>query len=227
MAITLIGNNKATASGSSTATTAGGNITNAKLLIAIVCMYSKSAATATVSSTSNASGNWTALPNYVNGNSNICIWYCANPTTSASEAFSANPNGTGYPAIFASWWDGVTTTSPKDQATGASGTSNPLATGSVTPSEDNELLVTGVSHNVTGNTTVDGGFTRQDTQTNASFETGAWAYLIQTTLASANPAWTVDGSAKAVAIATFKVSGGGGGPTFVPTSNFNLMGCGV
>lgn len=204
----LISNNKASAAVALTATTSAANITGATLLIAVVCMYSKSAATATVSSTSNASGAWTAIANYVNGTSNICIWYCANPATSASETFSCNPNGTGYPTIFASWWSGAATSSPKDQHNGAASASGTtLATGSITPGQANELIITGISDNDAGNKTVDSSVTRQDTQLSNIYETGAWGYLIQTTATAINPTWTEANTvARAVAIASFKAA---------------------
>lgn len=211
-AIAFIGNAKASNTAAGTATTSAADISGANLLVAVVMMYSKSACTATVSSTSNASGTWASVQNYANGNSNICVWYCKNPATSASEMFSVNPNGTGYPTIFASWWSGADTTSPLDQQTGASSaTGTTLATGNITPTSNGQLIITGISDPDTGNKTVDVAFTRQDIDQNNAHECGAWGYVIQSTAAAIGATWTEanSGVPRSVAIASFKAGGAG------------------
>jgi hypothetical protein len=213
--ITLISNAEAHATGTSTATTAAADITGAKLLTVVACIYSLSAASVTISSTSNASGAWTAGANFVTSNSNICIWHCPNPATSASETFSCNPNGGGYPTIFAAWWAGAKLSAPRDQVSGdwaASGTT--LIVPSITPTENDELIVTGLSNNTTATATINAGFTIPSTggsQNSNSYETGYWAYRIQTTAAAISPTWTATSGIgpAAAAMQSFKMAAAG------------------
>jgi hypothetical protein len=115
---------------------------------------------------------------------------------------------------------GAKTTSVFDQENGAVfDTSGPAEQpGSVTPSEDNELVVTVVSGNsFTSSVTIDGGFTISDQVNNGlgAHRAAAMAYLVQTTAAAANPTWTNVENSDTLVIATFK-AGAGGGASFVP-----------
>lgn len=210
MAFSLLGNNKASASSTSTATTSGADTSGANLLIAVVAMYSVTTASATLSD--SKSNTWTHVGNYNSSFANIGIFYAKNPTVGTSHTASCNPNGTGYPTIFFSWWSGANTTAPKDQHNGAASASGTtLQTGSITPTEDNELIITGIGDNDTGDKTISAGYTRQDVQTNNSFSTGAWAYATQTTATATNPTWTEANTVnRGVTICSFKAAAASG-----------------
>lgn len=128
--------------------------------------------------------------------------------------------GTGddaFPSIFVQAWTG-SDASPCDTGAvngnnTASGTTLAPAA-SVTPAEDDSLLITAVVVDQARNFTINGGFTEQD---EVSFVTaehygGSMAYLIQTTAASAQPTWDNNGAAAemAVVIGTFKAAAAAG-----------------
>src|SRR5204863_2222713 len=78
--------------------------------------------------------------------------------------------------------------------------------GSVTPSQDNEVLVTGYGGDTNATTaTIDSGFTVSDTfaYVGGSNMGGSAAYLIETTAGAKNPTWSAGVNGPAI-IATFK-----------------------
>lgn len=110
------------------------------------------------------------------------------------------------------------TTSPYDQEARAGNQAASLAPGSITPSQDNELVLTSASMNSgqTATGSAPSGYTLTDAQifqnsVNIGIEL---AYQIQTTATATNPTWTWTGVCFCVAqIASFKAAAGGGGPT--------------
>jgi hypothetical protein len=90
-----------------------------------------------------------------------------------------------------------------------------LATGSVTPSAANELVVTAEGQGAAGGSpfTINLGFTITDqkAQVGGQADGGGLAYLIQTTATAVNPTWTgVSNGNMVVTIATFKAAAAGG-----------------
>jgi hypothetical protein len=113
---------------------------------------------------------------------------------------------------------GGATSSIDDQenSTGGGGAST-ISTGSITPSVDNTLVITGImTSEGTDASSINGSFTlpaaAHVSSTGSNFGAGL-AYLIQTTAAAANPTWTLTGSATYIAatIANFKTAAAGGG----------------
>lgn len=98
--------------------------------------------------------------------------------------------------------------SPKDQENGAGNSSTAsLATGSITPSQDGEIVITGMQHDNAVTVAIDSSFTIQDqTPSNgSSCVGGALAYKIQTTATPVNPTWSWTGTTHATAeIVSFK-----------------------
>ncbi len=143
------------------------------------------------------------------GGSGNSLYYCFNPNTNASHTFGAN-GATNYPSIGVQAWSG-SVSSPLDQNNnGGSGNSTTVSPGNVTPTEDNELIVTGLTVNLNSVSSIDSGFTISDS-INAStgvFSTGM-AYLVQTSASSENPTWTYSSTADqgVATIATFKGTG--------------------
>jgi hypothetical protein len=167
--------------------------------------------------TDSASNTWTGLTAKAGGDSNnLRLWYCKNPVTSATHTF----NTASFYSIAVQAWSGSGAT-PFDVENGATGSSlNSLATGSITPSEDDELIISafGVNTSTSGRTwSVNSSLTISDQRGSNSSGTNfglGFAYLNQATAASINPTWTISGGATSTVeavIASFKGAGGGGG----------------
>jgi hypothetical protein len=133
------------------------------------------------------------------------------PTVGSGHTFGFNGTGT-YPSTVAAAFSG-SAASAFDQENGATATTSTIATGSVTPSEDNELLFAGLCHNdSTTAPTIDTGFTRIDyaLALGGTCFGAAAAYKIQTTAGSANPTFDAHASAaEAARIATYKAAAAG------------------
>ena len=143
---------------------------------------------------SDSKGNtWSALTASSNTSSATRIFYVANPTVGTGHTFTATVTG-GYPAIAAMAFSGVKTSSPFDAENGAGssgGTS--IATGSITPSENGELLVTGLGTiGTSGGEAIDNSFTIQESVTFVGGQhSGLFvAWKVQSTAAAINPTWS-------------------------------------
>lgn len=207
------------AGGSANGVTTGTvDTTGATLIVISTSRYSPAGESTTVS---DSKGNtWTALTlSQANGVANR-LYYCANPTVGSGHTFSTSDTGS-YPSIAVLAFTGNTAT-PFDQENGGLAVATSLTIPSVTPTEDNELIVAGISHenNTAGSVTINGGFTAYTVAySSGNSEGGGIAYLIQTTATAASPTWNITNSAAIAArIATFKAAAGGGGasvPVFV------------
>jgi len=163
------------------------------------------------------SNSWTALTLQQGGvGSRMRIYYTVSPTVGSGHTFTVSGGGVAiYPVVTVFGFSGVKLASPFDQENGAGAvTVSSLATGSVTPSEDNELLVAFASTNVEDVTAVSASFTLVHHGPNTAPSVGfGSSYQIQTTATARNPSFTFaasDGSV-AAAVATFKAAAGGGG----------------
>ena len=169
--------------------------------------------------TDNQSNTWTPLTEYAIGGGDARagrIFYCFNPTTNASHTFTTG--GLTYPGIAVAAWSGADT-SPFDVENGfaRADSSSPIQPGSVTPSQPDSIIITGVTHLSTAALSVDSGFTvDEDLATSPGNYFGcAMASLVQTSSSAVNPTWTVTSGTMCVsAIAVFKAVGGGGGATW-------------
>jgi len=224
MVFALITNTFAQSSDDTTVSTSAIDTTGANL---IVLFTTSDLATFPVVADSK-SNTWTGLTTFGGGTGfkpEVKIWYCLNPTVGSGHTFSNNPSGTGYPSIAVAAFSGAGS-SPFDQQNGFSSgdtTALTIQAGSITPGQDNELLIAGVgwtlSAGVNGRT-IDGGFTKLvDGDSGAHFYGIALAYLIQTTAAAANPTWDYSGVgtvfAGSATIASFKIPGGAAVPVFM------------
>lgn len=159
--------------------------------------------------TDSKSNTWTALTR-IDGSVDAQFWYCINPTVGSGHTFSTSTSGS-YPSIFVLAISGAAAAG-FDQQNGSTTTATTIQPGSITPSEDNELIVTLCTNDDVSNTlSINGGFTIAQQAVTVAFqaEGGGLAYLIQTTLAAANPTWSWGGSSEAVStvIASFKAAG--------------------
>lgn len=200
---------------STTVTTDSIDTTGASLLVAFVADYRD--VTSTGSEVTDSKGNvYTELTRQVGiGIAAARLFYRANPTVGSGHTFTATAKtGDSFPGICVFAFSGVIIASPFDLEEGndvSPGTS--LQAGSVTPTENNEVLVAGVSFNATNTMSINGGFsTPIQQQYGAGTNFGAAAsYLVQTTAAAADPTWSWGTSTDAAAvIASFKAAPAGG-----------------
>lgn len=193
-------------------TTSSVDSTGGNIVIVAVASYQSSAAP----TVSDSKGNtYTALTEQVAaGSHRVQLFYAANATVGSGHTFTVT-GSTTYSSISVNVFSGAKTTSPFDVQNGANGGATSLATGSVTPSENDEVVVAGIAlDSAPSSLTINSGFS---TPSVAYFAGGSAygvgsAYIIQTTAGATNPTWSWTGSSgQAAAIATFKVATGGSG----------------
>jgi hypothetical protein len=141
------------------------------------------------------------------------MYYCI-PTSvgtnhTASVAADATPDDPAASIFFAAF-SGVKQTSPFDQINGSNGFASTLQPGSITPTENNELVVALLGINSSGTPmSINSGFTETNTEINfgaGDHYGGCMAYIIQTTAAAVNPTWTrTNTNGMAVMQCSFKV----------------------
>lgn len=165
---------------------------------------------------SDSNGNtWTALTAISpGGGDTFCrLWYCENPTVGSGHTVTISIS---YGAVFMSAFSGGKAASfdveNGDFAVSSSITSQ--QTGSITPTENNELVIACMAVGATNSAHgVNGGFTLAASVngTTGVQYGGGFAYLIQTTAAAANPTFSWTGNAGAAGrIASFKQGVAGG-----------------
>jgi hypothetical protein len=211
------------------ATTSSVDTTGADFLAIALANYIPGDASGTAFSDSK-SNTYSTLTTHNSSEARSRLAYKYNATVGSGHTFTYDPTANNYSGIVAAAFSGVLTSGdPFDQQNGATTEgATSLAPGSVTPSENNELVLAAWAFRSDPGSTpsLGGGFTLIDYQV---FD-GAWfacalGYLIQTTAAAANPtaSWTNSVQA-ASSIATFKAAaGGGGGGTAVPVFLNHLM----
>jgi hypothetical protein len=205
--ITLVANAGATSPTATNVATAAIDTTGATLLVVVVSQ-SNGAAFGTLSD-SKGNTTWTALtPQNVGMRETIS--YVTNPTVGTGHTVTYTSSATDYPSICVAAFGGVATATPLDQQVGSStdGVLS-LTPGSVTPTQANALVISGLANNQPGSFTITGGFTiTNEAQHTAGLNYGsALAYLIQTTAITANPTWSrLEPSALAGTNASFKAA---------------------
>ncbi len=222
---TLLSHIGAHASGGGGITSGSIDSTGATLLVATVSVVAQSAAGVTVS---DSNGNtWHALTDRA-GSANIhtAIWYAYDK---AGSSLVTSPNNTVtiagtniYPSVSFSAWAGTLTSSdPFDVQNGSGGNGVSISTNNVTPSQNNELVITSFGSDTSGTYTVGSSFTVLDT---SNFSSGSnmgnsSAYYIQNSASTTGPTWSTTGSGNiATGIATFKARNSGATAPDAPTS---------
>lgn len=211
MTWSLLAHTAAGGSGGGQVATGAIDTTGADTLFVHLAQYNGSSG-ATVS---DSKGNtWTALTPQSAAQTLSKWFYCAGPTVGTGHTFSSN-FGTTFVNIEVLAFSGGHA-SPFDTEGGATtGSGTSLATGSITPGQNNSLILSGgcFGNSSANPYTPNGGFTVADqlTASPGNYLGGAAAYLIQTSSAAANPTWSWTGSTDAaVTIATFKAAAAGG-----------------
>lgn len=197
-----------------TATTASINMTGATLIVISHTWYNVVGRSPISDSSSNS---YTALNNYTAGSVlSTTLFYVASPTVTSSMTFTAGSVGGNFPVICVAGFSGTAASTPFDvQNGGGSLGFNPVQPGSITPSVNNELVVSGYGNAASGapNTmSIDSGFTISSQTAGAAGASwgGAIAYLIQTSASAVNPTWSttsVTASSSQANIASFKCGG--------------------
>lgn len=204
-AIALV-NHTIFATGYNGGTTSAIDTTGANFLVISLSTYE---AYATVTSVSDSKGNtWVPLTKHLQAGTNDAVrfWYSKNATVGTGHTFTVAKT-TGYIAFEVMAFSGVDTSSPFDveNGNGFTGGGSSLTTGSVTPSQNNSLILVDFTTDIgTTVNSIDSSFSITD-KASASPVTTAAAYLIQGTAAAVNPTWSFGSVARAVAgIAVFK-----------------------
>lgn len=138
------------------------------------------------------------------------LFYVENATVGSGHTFTVT--GTAiFPSIEYAAFSGVATSTSFDvENKNANNFTTTISTGSVTPSVNDELVVTGISFDDNTGVAIDSGFTISDTEQLGGGVAigGALAYLIQTTATAKNPTWSWTNSTfeNATTIACFKAA---------------------
>lgn len=193
----------ASAAANTAATTSGIDTTGADLIVIGVSGWTSNLDT--TAPTDSKGNTWTAMTYKATGDSAVKMWYCYNPTVGSGHTFTHG--GTTYATICVIAFSGAAS-SPLDQqnSNGNLPGTTSLSTGSITPTEDNELVVAMWATYYFDSPSVDSGFTLEQYQAAAPLPYhGGMAYKIQTTAAAVNPSasWSTSANASAV-IASFK-----------------------
>jgi hypothetical protein len=188
--------------------------TGATLIIATVSWYAGTAViTDSHAGCASPCNTWQSLTTY-HSVSRLRIFYSYGPSVGANHVFSTG-NSTGgfnYGQLLVSVWSGARTDAGVfDSGTdkgATSGSTQSLATGSITPSQAGELIYSAWSSNGGGCSTlaVGGGLAiLPGGQCPTAMENASHAYLVDSSTSPINPAWSVTSAAEdmAVAIAAF------------------------
>lgn len=199
------------------ATTAGVDTTGADLLVVVAASYSPRDATIT-----DSKGNtWTSLTRYGAAGNRVQFFYCQGGTVGPSHTFTATGGVDGYYSIAVLALSG-SVASPADGENGATD----VSPGSVTPSQDNDILITALCYYPSNTPTIGSGFTISDNVDYVAEHMGiALAYKIQTSAGAENPTWSPSSSfgEKATAMVAFKAAAGGGGGGVLAGAIYHTM----
>lgn len=187
---------------SSGVTTGSIDTTGCDFLVAAVGEYAGSSGTSMTDSKGNT---WNIITSN-NGTTRTHICYCVPTSVGSGHTFSWAGSSV-FASIVVAGFSGAHA-SPFDQSNGSTGSSATLATGSVTPSEDDELLITSsTSVDSAGVPTINSGFTVVDglPYSPSNYFSVAMGMKIQTAAGAENPTWTWTNSSEVAAkIVTFK-----------------------
>jgi len=192
----------------SSCTTSGIDTTGANFIVLAIGYQQGS----TPSISDNKSNTWNALTISSTAGAQACrIYYAINPTVGSGHTFS-NGGTNNYSTVSVLAFSGVDTSAPFDQQNGANNNSATIQTGSVTPTQNNEVCIAAVAWNLNRTTeppTINSSFTgvQGTTFSSGNHYGGAIAYLIQTTATATNPTWNFTNAwTNSARIATFKAA---------------------
>lgn len=155
------------------------------------------------------SNTWRALTLKATAGTQQARLYYATTTTKIGASHTFTITGSNvYATIYVQAFSNVSQSSTFDKENGASGTGTSIQPGSVTPANNNALIISGLSFNQSSTMqAINSGFTRTSWKNFGSGNNygGAMAYLIQTTAAAVNPTWSnySGGDTESAVIAVF------------------------
>lgn len=216
MAVALIGSGvSAFSSDSGVSVTTGAYDTTGANFIAVVISHDSGASSYTV--TDNKSNTATkAIDSTGVLSPQSAIWYFQNPTVGSGHTFTVaqGADGKPFPAVVVLAFSGMVTVSVLDGTqvnTGGNVTGTSSSTGSVTPSANGYLLISGMSSNSAVLNTINSSFNTPITTAFVGFNAyqNSGSYFVQPTAGAINPTWSWTNSADAnTTIAVFKAAGG-------------------
>lgn len=191
----------------SSVTTAAIDTTGATL---IVVSLSRDVNTNATNFSDSKGNTWRLLNYYDQGAVRNMMYYCVPTSVGSGHTFS-NSGSFNYSTLAVAAFSGNAPFLIEDRLSASGNSATTVLPGSITPSQDNTLVVTTCAFSGTGSTplSINGGFTKNE---EIDFSSGNYygngiAHLIQTTAAAANPTWTKTGATPFVSIqASFKLS---------------------
>lgn len=177
-------------------TTGALNCTGSDLIVVFIGTYKDWYATSMTDSNSNT---YTACTRYAGSAQAGQFYYCRNPTGTLSAltftitGVSGNINLYSYFGIMA-FSGGATSTLDQQAGTGAD-TTAPLQPGSITPTQNNALVVSGIfNYNVGAAPTCSDMTAAYGVAKSGSIGMGGSGYVVQGTAAAINPTWVSSGA---------------------------------
>lgn len=199
--IVFISNTAGTSINSTSVTTPSADTTGANFIAVTVSSFAGSAEP----TLSDSKGNtWTGLTAQAGAVLRQRLFYCVAPTVGTGHTFTVS-GASSFPALAIQAFSGVNAT-PFGTQNGTTDVGGTINTGSVTPSVNNSLFVTGLAfNNPAATTAIDSSFIKTDSTipTPADGVGAAMAYKI--TSGAENPQWVVTSGAggTSTSIATF------------------------
>lgn len=155
------------------------------------------------------SNTWNLFAYAVQGSTSSLLYWTRATSVGSGHTFS-NTGAFNFSTLAVAAFSGNAPFIITDQKSSAGASSTTILPGSITPTQDNELVVTSLAFSGAGTpVSINGGFTEtNEIDFNSGIYYGnALAYLIQTSAAAANPTWTrTNSSPLASTIASFKLS---------------------
>lgn len=147
-----------------------------------------------IANVSDSKGNtWTALTARTSQNNYLRMHWCKPTSVGAGHTFSLTGPGTFYGALAVAAFSGATA-APFDgeNGQGTPVTSTSYSPGPITPTQNNDLLLTAISNGGGSGATVDQAFIITDALNwgSGTNEPVALAYRLQATAATIQPTWT-------------------------------------
>ena len=207
MAITYVGALEDATAGASPKTVAVniGTRTNGLLVVAL-CFYDNSLSTPAVT---YAGTSMTLASEYptTNGVYHVALYYLANPANGNNNLVITWTGTSLAMYVLASWYDGAAQTSPLDQVVTGTGSTDPSL--NITPTADNELIVSHYYSGANDELTVGSGETKIDGYDFGADVTGG-SYAIQTTAGTQTVDWAGVDDTWYMVVASFKQAAAGG-----------------
>jgi hypothetical protein len=203
---TFVGGTCAASTNGSSVTTPAINMTGATVILLAYSCAPGVSCSGTV--TDSGSNTWT----YITGgylNAGNVTDYAISPNTSASQTFTVTLPASSIPSICVEGFNGGTGVILDKNNVLYTASSSTAHTGSITPTLNNELIVSFVSSSNVSPSSIDSSFTIPSggtTTLTVNAQSLGEAYYIQSTAGATNPTWTMTGSGNNTAtIASFEI----------------------